>query len=402
MKKTPEIFLSHCWSNKDDAEKIYNNLSQVGVKVKMDNHVLNYKDSIVSFMESIRDCDFAILLVSDDYLKSKNCLFEVLNLLKEKSYDNKILPIILSSAKIYSPIDRIKYLHYWMEQRDNLDNLLKSVNPIDAIDLYTDLKIISNITQSIDGFLKNLTSNLNITLQDLEKEGYKQIFEKIGFIDISYITELINISLIENIEEKEIELDKYLLKFPHNTFYYGIKAETYSKNGKLQQAKFAYEQSIKMDENNTSSLNNLGHLCHVVLKEYDSARKYFEKAIRIFPEFTIARLNLGVLLSQHYKEFDKAIEQYEAILEYDYNEPKAHNNLGNLYKLNDFKKANFHFNKAIELEPDYIDPYINLGNILKLRGELKKGNDYYRLALKRTTDSKVRKFINILLKTHKG
>lgn len=43
--KASEIFLSHCWSNKEDAEKIYNNLSQVGVKVKMDNHILGYKDS---------------------------------------------------------------------------------------------------------------------------------------------------------------------------------------------------------------------------------------------------------------------------------------------------------------------------------------------------------------------
>lgn len=237
--KSSEIFLSHCWSDKSEAEKIYSNLSQVGVKVKMDNHALNYKDSIVSFMESIRDSDFAILLISDYYLKSKNCLYEVLNLLKEKSYDNKVLPIILPSGKIYTPTDRITYLKYWTEQRDNLDNLLKSVNPVDAIDLYADLKIISNITESIDSFLKKITNNVNITLNDLEQQGYRQIFEKIGFIDVSYITELINISLIENVEEKDIELDKYLLKFPHNTFYYGVKGETYSKSGKLQQAKFA-------------------------------------------------------------------------------------------------------------------------------------------------------------------
>lgn len=400
--KSSEIFLSHSWANKNDAEKIYSNLSQVGVKVKMDNHVLSYKDNIVSFMESIRDCDFAILLISDDYLKSKNCLYEVLNLLKEKSYDNKVLPILLPSAKIYNPKDRIIYLKYWTEQRDNLDNLLKSVNPVDAIDLYADLKIISNITQSIDSFLKNLTSNINVTLKDLEKEGYKQIFEKIGYIDVSYIIELINISLIDNIEEKDIELDKYLLKFPHNTFYYGVKGETYSKSGKLQQAKFAYQQSIKLDETNTSSLNNLGFLCHLGLKEYNLARECFEKAIKVDPKFTIARLNLGVLLSQHYKDFENAKKQYEAILEYDINEPKAHNNLGNIYKLEYFDKANFHFNKAIELAPDYLDPYINLGNILKLRGEIKKGNDYYRLALKKTKDPKVRKFINIMLKSNKG
>lgn len=149
-------------------------------------------------------------------------------------------------------------------------------------------------------------------------------------------------------------------------------------------------------------MNNLGLLCHLSLKEYNLARECFEKAIKVDHEFTVARLNLGVLLSQYYKDFENAKKQYEAILEYDFNEPKAHNNLGNIYKLEYFDKANFHFNKAIELVPDYLDPYINLGNILKLRGEIKKGNDYYRLALKKTKDPKVRKFINILLKSNKG
>ncbi|MCT3897551.1 tetratricopeptide repeat protein [Elizabethkingia anophelis] len=400
--KASEIFLSHCWSNKEDAEKIYNNLSQVGVKVKMDNHILGYKDSIVAFMDSIRDCDFAILLISDDYLKSKNCLIEVLNLLKEKSYEDKILPIILPTAKIYSLADRVKYLKYWMKQRDELNLLLKSVDPVDAIELYQDLRTISNITQSIDGFLKNLSSNLNVTLKELEKAGYKQIFEKIGYVDVSYIIELINISLIENKEVKDLELDKYLLKFPSNTFYYGVKGETYAKSGKFQQAKFSYEQSIKLDENNVSSLNNLGFICHLNLQEFQLAKEYFEKAIKVDPKFTVARLNLGVLLSQHFKDYEGAKAQYEAILKYDFNEARAHNNLGNIYKLNDFEKANFHFKKAIEIFPDYIDPYINLGNILKVRGETKIGNDYYRKALKRTKDSKVRKFLNMLLKSQKG
>lgn len=98
----PEVFISHNWAEKDVAEKIYSHLTQVGIKVRMDNHELKYKDSLKDFMETIRDCDFAILLISEKYLQSRNCLYEVLHLSKEKKFHEKALPIILKTAKITS------------------------------------------------------------------------------------------------------------------------------------------------------------------------------------------------------------------------------------------------------------------------------------------------------------
>lgn len=401
MEKTPEIFLSHSWSDKETAEKIYKTLTQVGLKVKMDNHELQYKDSLVTFMDSIRDCDFAILLISDKYLKSRNCLYEVINLLKEKTYNEKVFPILLNTAKIFTPHERLTYLQYWTNQQNELDQLLKAVDPINAIELYNDLKIIVNITQSIDSFLKDVSNILNITFEQLEKNAYKDILERIGYIDLSYVIDLIYISLIENIEEKELELDRYLTKYTPNTFYYGIKAETYFENNKLQQAKLAYEQSIELNPTNASSLNNLGLLCNI-LKEYKSAKDYFERVIKVDPKHTIARLNLGLLLAHHFDDNEGAKQQYEEILSYDPNEYKAHNNIANYYKKTNYEKAKYHLKQAISLNPHYVEAYINFGNLLKINGELEEGNDYYRQALKITNNPKYIEVINFLLTIKKG
>jgi tetratricopeptide (TPR) repeat protein len=400
----PIIFLSHTWADKETAEKIFNTLTQVGIKVKMDNHELKYKDNIVSFMESIRECDFAILLISDKYLKSKNCLYEVLNLLKEKSYTEKLLPVILDTAKIYETKDKIEYLKFWTNQQIELATLLKTLDPINASESYNDLKIITNITQSIDAFLAEISRMLNITFKALEKSGYRELLDKIGFQDISDIVDLLRISLIQSIAEKEIELDKYLTKHKPNTFYFGIKASTYLSEGKVQQAKFNYQESIRLFPDNTTSLNNLGNLCNTILKEYDLARECFEKAIKVDPQHSIARLNLGVLLSDHFKDFEGSKRQYEAILAYDDNEFKAHNNIANYYKRlgGESDKIIYHLKKAIEINPKYLEAHINLANYLKVNGKFEEGNNYYQMALAITGDKAMIGFINTLLKSTKG
>jgi hypothetical protein len=115
-EKKPKIFISYCWTDQEVAEKIYDDLTQVGIIVRKDNHELQYKDSVTKYMNSIRDSDYAILLISDSYLKSKNCLYEISQLLKEKDIHDKVLPIILESAKIYNTQDRITYVNYLLQK----------------------------------------------------------------------------------------------------------------------------------------------------------------------------------------------------------------------------------------------------------------------------------------------
>lgn len=400
---TPEIFISHNWADKQTAEKIYSHFTNIGIKIRMDNHELKYKDSLKDFMESIRDCDYAILLISDKYLKSKNCLYEVLHLTKEKVFKEKVLPIILDTAKIFDTTNRLNYLLYWRQKQIDLEALLKTVDPINAIEAFTDLKTITEITLLIDSFLKQVSDMLNISLDELQKQNYKPIIEKIGFQDISYAVELLRISLLENVTERELALDEYLTKFTPNTYYYAIKASTYLKEGKFQQAKFNYLESIKQDPSNKEALNNLGNLLNGVFKEYKPAKEYFEKAIELDPKFTIARLNLGVILRHHFNDDQGSKEQYDTILKYDPNEPKAHNNIANYYKkYGDKEKAEYHMRKAIELNPRYVEAYINYGNFLKVNGKISEGNELYKVASNLTEDKQLKELIDTLIKSNKG
>ena len=94
-----DIFLSYSWNNKLQADQIEDNLSAIGLTIIRDINEIKYKDKLTEFMRRIRDADYAIILISIDYLKSPNCVNELIELSKEKEFDRKILPIIVDNQR---------------------------------------------------------------------------------------------------------------------------------------------------------------------------------------------------------------------------------------------------------------------------------------------------------------
>lgn len=405
MKKPPILFLSYSWTDQIEAERIYSDFKQIGVNVKMDNHELKYKDNILNFMKSIRDADFALILISESYLKSKNCMYESLQLIKEKDVENKILPIIIDNTNIFKTEERVEYIKFWQEKMSSLSNALKNIDPINALEAYNDLKTITEITGNIDNFIKKVSDMKNIALNKLRSNNYMPILKAIGYEDFTWAIDLLRITSLDTLNKKEIALDEYLAKHQPSSYYYAVKAQMYSKATKYEQAKINYLLSIKFKPDNFEALNNLGDLYERVFEDYNNAKEYYLKAIEAEPKLTIARLNLGVLLSHHFNDKEGAKKQYEYILSYDPNEARAHNNIANYYKT-DIKsnksKIIYHLRKAIEINPNYIEAYLNYANFLKLNGQIELGNEFYEKAKSLDKTGHYKDLIDALLKMDKG
>ncbi len=109
MNNNKKIFISYSWSDMKIVDEIERDLSRFNLNIVRDVRDLEYKDSISDFMETIRAADFALLLISNSYLRSRNCMSEVLHLIKERNYNDKVLPIIIDGTCIYSVEDRLEY-----------------------------------------------------------------------------------------------------------------------------------------------------------------------------------------------------------------------------------------------------------------------------------------------------
>lgn len=406
---SPSVFISYSWQTKELADKIANDLQLVGIVVIKDNQELKYTDSISSFMKRIRESDYSLLLISDGYLKSKNCLFEVLEFQKDENHWGKVLPVVCEGTKIYSALERLEYVNFWSSKSQELETALKLIDPVNAPESLAELKLFRAISGEIDGFLQKVTDSLHHSPQELLESSYSQIIEKLGVeFNPKAILELLSIVNIENLEHREIALDEYLKNNPESGHYYSIKAGTAKEAGKFDQAIHYYKKGLELDPTHYELLNNLGQILEHKKDDFEAAKNLYERAIKSIPDTDVARLNLGVLLRRCYDDEEGARRQYEAILDFEPNNAKAHNNLSNYYKRQDaseeeLDKAEYHLKKAIESDPNYIDALFNYGNFLKVyRKKIEEGNDLYRRILELDKEGNLKEVIEMLIKSNKG
>jgi internalin A len=175
------IFLSYAWGGESEslANQIDLAFRQKGVTIVRDKQEVGFKGSIKGFMERIGRGKCVIVILSEKYLKSENCMFELLQVAKHQRFNNRIFPIVLEDARIYRPIERIQYVRYWEEQLRDLDEALKSVSAANMegfredIDLYTEIR----------RYLPNLTNILkdmnNLTAKIHQKSGFEALFKAI-------------------------------------------------------------------------------------------------------------------------------------------------------------------------------------------------------------------------------
>lgn len=106
------MFVSYCQKDKIYADYIDLFFKDNDISILRDIRDIGNWKSIKSYMELIRDVDYAILIISDNYIKSFNCMYEVLEVMKDKNYQNKIFPVVVETG-IYSAKERIPYVKYW-------------------------------------------------------------------------------------------------------------------------------------------------------------------------------------------------------------------------------------------------------------------------------------------------
>ena len=176
-----KIFLSYSWANKLEADIIDNFLKDQNFFVKRDVREVFYKRNIKEFMKSIGDSDFVITLVSDTFLKSHNCMYEMLELIKTSDYRERVVQVILKDAKIFKPIDRASYLIHWSNECSKLEEILHSnIQDNAKAELQTDYQQYKDIEKTIYDFTSFIAVERGVSMQELQNSNFKELTDYIG------------------------------------------------------------------------------------------------------------------------------------------------------------------------------------------------------------------------------
>ena len=178
-----KIFLSYCQKNENEAEAIDTAFLKRGIELTKDKRDLKYKQSLKEFMKGIREHDYAILLISHEYLTSENCMYEFLQVLKEKDFENKMLPLILVH-NFYDSNCRVKYSEQSKNKVEKLENEMEKLSAkkmwLSIENKSKELKKYKKIELEIDSIINELQERKMLNFYDEQQNDFNTIFREVG------------------------------------------------------------------------------------------------------------------------------------------------------------------------------------------------------------------------------
>lgn len=177
-----EVFISYAWGGESEqiAGEVEAALTARGFKVVRDQTGgLNYKDCIREFMRQIGRGSFVVPIIGDKYLRSPNCMFELVEIARNEQFVQRIFPIVLSDARIYDPLERVGYIQFWEERIQKLNEAIISLSDIADTGMDEELSFYKEVRKQIGGLAGQLKKMNTLSPQMHREEGFKSVYEGI-------------------------------------------------------------------------------------------------------------------------------------------------------------------------------------------------------------------------------
>ena len=135
----PEWYVSYAWGDdltpegrarEEIVDKLCNAATARGHTILRDKDVLSLGCSITSFMQRIGTGDRVFVILSDKYLRSPHCMFELSEIWRTSSQEGKaflerVRVYALADAKISKPTDWADWAIYWKQEHDALESRVR-------------------------------------------------------------------------------------------------------------------------------------------------------------------------------------------------------------------------------------------------------------------------------------
>lgn len=195
--KLGEIFLSYCQKDADVADLVEERLTPYiceDYHISRDVRDVEYKSSFRNFMKRIREHDYVLMIISDRYMRSSNCMYEMLEVFKDEDYAKKLLFIVLSNddksyyksdvseniaAEIYSAKGQGEYIIYWQEEQRKIKDQLRQINNMYGRKQRQEMQRIEKILIGLEDFYEYIADAKGLPLKEHLDTNFKSILNEI-------------------------------------------------------------------------------------------------------------------------------------------------------------------------------------------------------------------------------
>lgn len=170
------VFLSYNHEDSIIADVIDRTLSELGYLVRRDCRDVELWGELQEFMKSIGDQDYIVPVMSDAFLHSEGCVFELTWLIKNRTYSERTFPIAISCPKdsgkdMFSFDYRIEIVKYWEDMAKSYNDQIRDIAIENIAGLAEKYRDVKNMAQTADVFLQEFLGKRLIGVVDCEQEN---------------------------------------------------------------------------------------------------------------------------------------------------------------------------------------------------------------------------------------
>ncbi|MCQ0988355.1 COR domain-containing protein [Jiella marina] len=126
----PKCYVSYAWKDdrsdagkarEADVDRLCTEAEARGIRIRRDKSELGFGDSISKFMRELGKGDRVFIFLSEKYLKSPNCMFELSEIwrnarMEADEFQQRVRIYTLDDAGIWTADDRLEIAEYWLER----------------------------------------------------------------------------------------------------------------------------------------------------------------------------------------------------------------------------------------------------------------------------------------------
>ena len=173
-----------------------------------------------------------------------------------------------------------------------------------------------------------------------------------------------------------------------NYLAYNLLGNTFTHSGMLDEAVSSFTETLRIFPNDEDALTGMG-IVSAKQGNIERAGRYFRKALYVNPGSAEAHSNLGFALMQQGENMEGIPHLLEALIlgPNSPNNAEIHFNLGTAFSSQgNLDKCIYHFTKAIQLKPDFVEAHYNLGVALAKQGKWDQAIAGFSMALRLKPD----------------
>lgn len=172
------ISYKHLSRYEKQIESIYNSLVKAGIGVSIDKHELEVRDSIKEYEIEIGQSKQVIVVITPEYLRSIQCMFELKEIIKNGDICRR-LTVIAELDGIQRNSDGLREIkNYWQEQKCRKADMIKSeIGQIKM--LASEIEIINDIIIELDDAWLYLSQNITGAIDEMCADNASKLVKTI-------------------------------------------------------------------------------------------------------------------------------------------------------------------------------------------------------------------------------